>query len=176
VSSEADVVGWLTLGVAALGTGLTTFTSIWIGRQAAQERVHLHIDWTWDGSGPTAEYPVLYVQNRSSTAIQIAEIAWYRGFFRRKRAAYSAKWGDDPSDFNFPYEVEAGKTKRFALEEDGAEKQFLKVAGSAKRLSWLRRATFWVGVTTVAGKRKFVAADLALPWKLRPAWLRVEND
>jgi len=176
VGNEPNVVDWLTLAVAAVGASLTTFTSIWIARQNQREKFHLHIDWVWEGGAPVAEYAVLYVQNRSTTALQIAEIAWYRGLFRRRKASGTAKWWDDPSDLNFPYEVKAGETKSFALEEDGAQKQLAKVTPWERRLAKVRKATFWVGVTTVAGKRKFVAADPALPWTMRPNWLRTDDD
>ena len=174
--SVPNVVDWLTLAAATAGTILGTFTTIWSVRRADTEKFALHIEWAFEPHSEEAEYPVLYIQNRSAGSIQIAEMAIYKGFLRKRRSCQTVKWWDDPTDLNFPYEVKAGETGKYALSSKTIKKQFNKIGRWRRTLSWLRRATFWIGVSTVAGKRRFIAGDSALEWSARPSWLQLNDD
>ena len=177
MSTEPNLVDWLTLAAAALGTLLGTFTAVWQILRGEREKPDLHLDWEWFGDGgPIAELPFLYVHNRSSVTINIVGVNWYGGAFRRKEKQYTAIYHEDPGDVNFPYPIDPGSFKKFFLDDSAAVRHFDQHKEHANFFGFFRRSSLWVCVKTMRGKRKFIGAERALPWRSRPKWLLGKTD
>ena len=176
MADQASVVSWLTLGAAVLGTAASAFTAIWTTRRQDREVFDVHLDWEWMGSGPHAELPFVYIHNRSKNSISVVQLTWMFGAFARRSWQGTALFYEDPSDINFPYEIQAGSTRKLYLDEDGAKRSFEKIKGQANFYGIIRRSSLWLKVETMRGNSKLIPAESALPWLSRPAWVTGEKS
>lgn len=173
---EPNVVDWLTLAVASLGTFFGTLTAVWTVLRGEREKIDFHIDWEWFGNGPQAELPFVYVHNRSNVAVNIVELTWFVGAIVRRSTPYTAKWSEDPGDVNFPYNVAPGGFIKLFLDFEAAKTHYEVTHKYRNFFGFFRRSSLWLAITTMRGKRIYIGAERALPWRNRPKWLRGKED
>ena len=176
--SPPNVIDYLTLAAAVIAPIAAAWTTIWSVRRAESEKFNLHIDWK-DFLEENYDYnqiPFLYVQNLTDQSLIIASIQWYRGAFRRRMTRDTALPWEDPFDLNFPYTIDAGSVRDFALDEHVAAKHFSKAKRISRSFGLFKRSAIWIGVTTVSGKTQFIGGERVLPWDERPRWIKVTDD
>lgn len=166
--ADPNIVDWLTLGVASAGTFLTALIGVWSVRRSDREVFDFHIEWEWTGVGPLPERPFIYVHNRSAHTLSIIQLSWYTGVFRYAAHKGTAVYYDDPSDVNFPYEVEPSKTIKIYLDEGGAIKAFEEISAKIGSRRFFRSSYLALGLKTLRGSMRYIPAERALPWSMRP--------
>ena len=171
MQSEPNLLDWLTFFAAAAAV----VTTIWATRRGDRELLDAHLDWEWFGSGPTAELPFLYINNRSNHAVEIVELTWFSGAFLRKPDEGTALYNEDPGDVNFPYRVEAGSSRKIYLEETGAIRSLKRAKRWSETFGIVRRSSVWLRIKTIRGGVKWLGAERALPWRERPDWFTGES-
>ena len=174
--SAPNLVDYLTLFTAVVGSIGGIFTTVWATRRSDQERLNLLIDWTWQPHTPDGEWPVLHVHNKGTAKVLIGEIRFLTGVVRPKSKFGTAVYWEDPSDLPFPAEVAASGISRFRLDENAAKKHFRKAKSWQRAFGLIGRSYLWLEVVTAGGTRKRVAAERALPWADRPSWTKVRDE
>ena len=147
---------------------------MWTYRRQRKERLSAAIIWAWGAdyqTGGQEEQPFLTVQNRSDKPAVITDISYLAGSLWPKPEPGTAMDFDDPTDIDFPYEIEPGKMHRFRLNSYGAKTITDKVTSLGRLARKLGRAPVWIQVKTMANTRLRVRAEEATPWKNRAEWL-----
>ncbi|MBH1991490.1 MAG: hypothetical protein I8H86_01240 [Sphingomonadaceae bacterium] len=159
-----------------LASIVAAFASPFIGAWSAgrtlkardQARLHGYIDWEtrFDEEG-VIQYPFLALQNISSRNVLVTAIDLRSDFFFLQRAGIALRY-DDPSDLPFPAEIEAGKMRVFALDED----RVLEVVEKKWRITAVpallfKRPRIKIRVETLTGERLTLSAERAIEWRHR---------
>lgn len=105
-------------GKIGLSAILAAFTAIWVFRRQQREVLYGVVDWDWLGNAPDPEVAFVAIQNRTTARVMIKSFDYECGFWKRKVPRKIALYYEDPSEVNFPFEIEEGKTRKFRLDED----------------------------------------------------------
>ena len=178
MADAPDVVDYLTLAAAVLAPAAAAWTTIWSVNKSESDKFSLHVDWKFfaDPNAPSEEIPFLYIQNHSSRKILITGIQWHRGAWKRTEVRETALIWEDPTDLDFPYEIDAGAVRQFALSEIVAKQQFDRSKSVSKAFGRIGRSAIWIKVSTATGASKFIGGERVLPWKHRPDWTTTPDD
>ena len=160
------------VGAAFLSPMIGAMTAILTLRWESRDSLVGSVDWVfdYDPSYGAIQYPFLMVQNRSLHSIHVTSLEFSRGILLRKGDGHTALEYDDPIDLDFPYEIESGKTKTFALDQKQAARLYGEDRLIDRIASSIGRKPFLLIARTMSGKKQKFSALRAIPFPTRPGW------
>ena len=176
LSAPSNIQIWTLVAAifaAVTGPSATFMTARWVTKRRERTLLVLSLHWKWFGPDEQiSEAALLHVENRSEHTIFVNEVRYHWGlFWRTKRHSYTALWMEDPSDVDFPYEVGAGQSRSFMLDEDDPISIYRRLEA---RYGWLfnlfHRFPVRIVVETTDGRRVGISALDAMRWASRPKW------
>ena len=165
----------ITIVSAFLSPFIGAAVAVWTYRAQVKERLAVQIVWGHrpGQSGQPEECPFLYVQNISDRPVSVTEIYYMNGAIRRKRQIGTALNYVDPFfDISFPYEIEAGKSLRFELNDFAAKRVTDAATKFQQAAHRLGRSAICLEVRTMANLKVRINAGDATPWQDRALWLK----
>ncbi|MEA3045647.1 MAG: hypothetical protein QOH47_3485 [Sphingomonadales bacterium] len=159
---------------AVLSPVIGALTAVWAYKRQDKERLNAALIWSWARdyqSGSLEEQPFLNVHNRSDKPVVVTDITYLKGSIWPKAERGTAIDYVDPTEIDFPYQIEPGKMHRFRLNPYGAKVITDKTTKFGRLARKLGRAPVWIELRTMAGTRLRLRAEDATPWRDRAEWL-----